>query len=312
MIKLNEKGIIKIFQSKFRNKECIPEDVEFFRVGKNIIVIKVDTLVESTDIPAGTELHDIMRKSIVSCISDFAAKCVIPKYGIISLTIPRKFSKLQITKLATAINDTANEFKIKMLGGDTNEGKELVIGICLIGITKKIIKRKSSKINDVIIATGAFGYTSAGLHIIFKKLKEPSDFAKKAKNSLLKPMPRLKFCMANAKYFSSAMDSSDGLSTTLHAMSTQAKKKFIITKLPTNKDVINFANKNNLDLIKLIFDGGEEYEVIATVNLSDLPKIKKNAIAHKIELFEIGHVVKGRGVVYNDIIIKDNGWMHFN
>ena len=86
----------------------------------------------------------------------------------------------------------------------------------------------------------------------------------------------------------------------------------MITNLPTNKDVINFAAKNDLDLIKLIFDGGEEYEVIATVKYSNLIKIKKSAILHKIELFEIGYVTRGSGVIYNDMTIKDNGWLHLN
>lgn len=312
MLKLNEKEIIKIFQNEFRNKKWISEDVEFFKVGKNMIAIKVDTLVESTDIPIKTKLYNIVRKSIVSCISDFAAKGVNPKYGIISLTIPRIFSKLKITQLATAIRNISNEFNIKMLGGDTNEGKELVIETCLIGIAKKIIKRKSSRINDVIISTGAFGYTSSGFHILYKDLKATAKFVKKTRNALLNPTSRLRFCIANSKYFSSAMDSSDGLSTTLHTMSTQAKKKFVITNLPTNKDVINFSAKNDLDLIKLIFDGGEEYEVIATVKYSNLIKIKKSAILHKIELFEIGYVTRGSGVIYNDMTIKDNGWLHLN
>ena len=56
MKKLNEKGIIKIFQTKFKNKNFVSEDIEFFKLGKTSIAFKIDTLVESTDIPPESKL----------------------------------------------------------------------------------------------------------------------------------------------------------------------------------------------------------------------------------------------------------------
>ncbi len=63
MNRLNEKTIVKIFQDKLGNKKFIPEDVEFFKIGKKYVAVKVDTLVESTDMPYGTKLEDAARKS---------------------------------------------------------------------------------------------------------------------------------------------------------------------------------------------------------------------------------------------------------
>ena len=48
---------------------------------------------------------------------------------------------------------------------------------------------------------------------------------------ILNPKPKLQFGIKNQKYFSSSMDSSDGLSTTLNEMANQSKKKFLISKL---------------------------------------------------------------------------------
>ena len=84
--------------------------------------------------------------------------------------------------------------------------------------------------------------------------------------------PRLEFGLKNKNYFSSSMDSSDGLSTTLNEISDQSKKRFVINKLPTERDVFDFANSNNLDVNDLVFNGGEEYEIVATVNPSNLKK----------------------------------------
>ena len=76
MKRLNEKDIIRLF----RQKKTISEDVEIFKLGKELCATNIDTLVESTDIPPRSDFVDIARKSVVSSISDFAAKGVIPKF----------------------------------------------------------------------------------------------------------------------------------------------------------------------------------------------------------------------------------------
>lgn len=315
MTKLNEHKIIQIFQNNFGKNKFVSEDVEFFKIGKTNFVAKVDTLVESTDIPLGMKLQDAARKSVVASVSDFASKGVKPQYGMISVTIPKKFSKQKIKELAIGLGKASKEFGFRFVGGDTNEGKELVIQVSLFGSTKKIIRRKGAKRNDVIITTGPFGYSSAGLKILLAKKKATAKFLKKAKKTVYRPVPRLKFGISNSKFFSSSMDSSDGLSSTLHEMSKQSKKKFVLTKLPTNQDVFEFAKTNRMDPLDLVFNGGEEYEIVATVNPKFLSKIKSNAKAQKISLFEIGYVSNGTGVLYKTdsktIQIKNKGWLHF-
>jgi thiamine-monophosphate kinase len=314
MSKLNEKKIINLFQNRLGNAGFVPEDVEFFKIGKNNLVTKVDTLVESTDVPPGMKLDDVARKSVVSCVSDFAAKGVKPIFGIISLTIPKRFSKLNIESLAKGFQKATKEFQVKILGGDTNEGKELVINFSLFGVSEKIAKRSGAKTNHVIITTGPFGYSAAGLSILLKNKKCSKKFKVKAKRAVFKPNCRLMFGLKNRNYFSSSMDSSDGLSTTLNEMSIQSKKRFVITKMPSENDVFDFASSNRLNVNDLIFNGGEEYEIVATVSMSNLPKIKKYAKRNQVKLYEIGYVTKGKGVFYKKdgklVRIKDEGWQH--
>tara|TARA_Y100001949_G_scaffold150186_1_gene135273 strand:- start:58 stop:1014 length:957 start_codon:yes stop_codon:yes gene_type:complete len=314
MSKLNEKKIINLFQNRLGNAGFVPEDVEFFKIGKNNLVTKVDTLVESTDIPPGMKLDDVARKSVVSCVSDFATKGVKPIFGIISLTIPKRFSKLNIESLAKGFQKATKEFQVKILGGDTNEGKELVINFSLFGVSEKIVKRSGAKTNHVIITTGPFGYSAAGLSILLKNKKCSKKFKVKAKKAVFKPNCRLMFGLKNKNYFSSSMDSSDGLSTTLNEMSIQSKKRFVITKMPSENDVFGFASSNRLNANDLIFNGGEEYEIVATISTSNLPKIKKYAKRNQLKLYEIGYVTRGKGVFYKKdgklVRIKDEGWQH--
>ena len=314
MSKLNEKKIIDLFQNRLGNRGFVPEDVEFFKIGKKYFVAKVDTLVESTDVPPGMKLEDVARKSIVSCVSDFAAKGVKPIFGIISLTIPKRFSKLNIENLAKGFQKATKEFQLKILGGDTNEGKELVVNFSLFGVSEKIVNRKGAKTNHVIITSGPFGYSGAGLSILLKNKKCSKKFGAKAKSAVFKPKCRLMFGLNNKNYFSSSMDSSDGLSTTLNEMSSQSKKKFVVTRMPSENDVFDFASSNGLNTNDLIFNSGEEYEIVATASTSNLPRIKKYAKKHRIKLYEIGYVTKGSGVFYKKdgklIRIKDKGWQH--
>jgi thiamine-monophosphate kinase len=80
-------------------------------------------------------------------------------------------------------------------------------------------------------------------------------------------------------------------------------------------DVIEFSEKNKISLNKLVFDGGEEFELVFTVTSKNLKKIHALAKKNKISIFEIGYVSKGKGVFFDDddnsYEIKDNGWRHF-
>ena len=311
MKKLNEKKIIQIMNKK----QIRSEDIEIFKLGNEQCAVCVDTLVESTDIPKGSKLLDIARKSVVSSLSDFAAKGIIPKFCIVSLTLPKNISEKQVQELSKGFSNVCKEFKIQLLGGDTNQGDEISIHAVLFGSVKKFIKRNGAKVGDIICTTGPFGYTSSALEIIMNKKKSTKVFSIKSKNLFFKPKLQLKFSHECVNFITSSMDSSDGLSSCLNELSNQSKKKFLITKIPTNKDVIEFSEKNKISLNKLIFDGGEEFELVFTVTPKNLKKIHSLAKKNGINIFEIGHVSKGKGVFFDDgddsFLIKDNGWQHF-
>lgn len=313
MTKLNERQIIKIFEKAFGKK--FDEDVEVFKIGGKFGVIKIDTLVASTDIPPKMKIQDIARKSIVSSVSDFASKGVLPKYGIISISIPGKLSKSEIVKLCRGFKVASKEFGFKILGGDTNQSKEIVISCVLFGTSNKITPRNGARLGDVIITTGPFGLTAAGLHILMNKAKSKCLFKKKAVQAVFHPLPHLAFGSKASKLLTSSMDSSDGLSSCLVELARQSKKKFIITKIPAAEGTLEFARANKLSFMDLVFNGGEEYEIVATTPKKNLPLLKKIAKAQRLNLVEIGFVQKGSGVFVQKADrlnrLSDLGWVHF-
>lgn len=316
MHKLDERKIIEVFQKIFVNNKMHNEDVEIFKLGKNYGVIKIDTLVESTDVPPQMTPAQIAQKSIVAPVSDFASKGVKPLYGIVSVSLPKNYPRSKVIGLAKGFKTSSRRFGIKILGGDTNESKELVISVALFGISKKIISRHGAKKGDLIITTDSFGKTKAGLGILLHKNRAGKQFAKTAKNAVLLPTPRLSFGMLAAKYLSSSMDSSDGLSTTLSEMAKKSRKKFVITHIPKDEKLDKFASENHLSSMDLVFNGGEEYEIVATVLPKNIKKLQKIAKASKTKLIQIGHVHNGQGVFLQDkkkqTRMEDKGWSHFS
>ncbi|MEW6042803.1 MAG: thiamine-phosphate kinase [Thermoproteota archaeon] len=315
MAKLDERRIIEIFQSGFGNKKFVSEDVEMFKIGKKFGVIKTDTLVASTDVPPRMKIADVARKSIVASVSDFAAKGVRPHYGIISVSLPRDFSESKILQLMRGFKAASREFGFKILGGDTNQARELVISVTLIGLSDDITPRKGARDGDIIIVSGPFGFSAAGIQILMHKKRSNQEFKKRAARAVFRPIARLGFGIQTRKLVSSAMDSSDGLSTCLVEMAKQSKKQFVITKIPSTSDVEEFAHSNGLDFLDLVFNGGEEYEIVATTPKKNLGKLRNIAKLQKINLIEIGSVQRGSGVFIQKgprrIKILDKGWIHF-
>jgi len=312
MTKLDEKKIIAILQ---KNLVKTNEDVEIFRLGKNFGVIKTDTLVQSTDVPPQMSPEQIAKKSMVAPLSDFASKGVKPKHGIISVSLPRNYPRQKLVKLASGFREASRKYGVKILGGDTNEAKELVISVMLFGIAKKITPRSGAKADDIIITTGKFGKTGAGLGILLHKNRSAGKFRKDAIESVLLPKPQLKFGILSSKYLNSSMDSSDGLSTTLVEMAGASKKKFIIGIIPKQDGLDEFAKANRKNALDLVFNSGEEYEIVATVQPKNIPRLEKIAKKCKISIIQIGHVQNGKGVFMQSakkqIPIKNKGWRHF-
>ncbi len=312
----DETKIIKTFQSRFGKKSRFQaEDVEVLKIKNAKFVVKSDMLVQSTDVPTGMKLGEVARKSLVSCVSDFACKGIKPIFATIALAIPHGFTRKMINELANGFLKSSKEFGLHIVGGDTNEGKEMIIEVSMFGAgSKKMPSRGGARTGDIIMTSGPFGYSSAGLKIVLNGYKAERQAVKRFKKAIFRPNPRLDFGLKAAKYFSSSMDSSDGLAITLNDMSKQSRKKFVITSLPTENNVIKFASQNKINLKNLVFCGGEEYEIVFTVNPRDLNKVRNVAKKMKISLYEIGHVSNGKNVVSVDNdksrVIKRCGWTH--
>ncbi|OLC85461.1 MAG: thiamine-phosphate kinase [Thaumarchaeota archaeon 13_1_40CM_3_50_5] len=305
---LTEKEIIQIFASKLGIANL--DDVALLGRG---IVFKVDMLVASTDVPHGMAPWQVARKSVVSCVSDLAAKGVQPHAAMISLGLPKNCTRPYVEGLANGFAGASKEFGVRMVGGDTNETSGLVIDCSMIGFASKMPTRTGAKPGDVVVISGTFGLTPAGLEILMRNAKGAGALRKYAVESVLEPKPRQRFGIALAKFFSSSIDSSDGLAISLYELAGQSGVNIVIDIVPAADGVEKFAQENGLDAHELVFHGGEEYEIVATIPKSRLNRAISAAKKAGIALHIIGRVQRGPGDVFvGKKLLENKGYVHFD
>ena len=276
--------------------------------------MKVDMLVEHTDVPPGMTYRQAARKAVAMCVSDFAAKGVKPDSFMISLGVRKGVTQEQVDALAEGFREAGREWKVHLVGGDTNEAEELIIDCVMVGFAGRIVPRGGSSPGDALVVTGRFGYTRAGLEILMRSAGADAPFRKKATGSVLLPTPNLRAGIALAPYLTSAMDSSDGLARSLHTLAKASGVGFELTSLPAAGGIEKFASSNGLDVEALVLQGGEEYVVVGTMRRRNLEAARRAVRGAGGELLEIGRATgSGRVELLAGRMrraVEDEGWTH--
>lgn len=309
MNRLNEKRIIDIFARRLGITDM--DDVS--PVGKNC-VLKCDMLVSSTDVPPQMKPWQIARKSIVSCASDLASKGARPIAAMVSLGLPAGIEYKFVEDLANGFARASKEFGVRIVGGDTNKAVELVIDCCMIGEIKgKMPTRRGAKPGDIVVTSGMFGLSASGLSLLLRGTKASKKFARHAIRAVLEPVPRQDVGGALARFLSSSIDSSDGLAVSLYEIARNSRVDIAVDAIPAADGVEAFASDNNLVASDLIFHGGEEYEIVATIPKSKFRQAQLAAKRAKVSIHAIGSVKQGSGRVFvGKKRLEDRGYMHFS
>jgi thiamine-monophosphate kinase len=293
----------------------IGDDVALVPVGKEErarkVVLKCDMLVERTDVPPGMGWRRAVRKAVAMCVSDFAAKGVSPTAFMVSLGLPAGTPKEQIDALAAGLSDASKEWRIRLIGGDTNEADMLVVDCVMVGFATKIVRRDTARAGEYVFTTGTFGKTAAGLKILLDDAEAEPRFREEAISSVYLPTPNLRVGTAIARYISSSIDSSDGLAISLHSIAEMSGVGIALKKLPYARGLEKFAASDSYTAEDLALYGGEEYEIVGTVSKKNFPKAAEEARSLGCELIIIGKTTKAKGIALPDgRLIEKKGWVH--
>ena len=296
------------------------DDVSAIDIGREkLAVIKTDMLVGKTDVPQDMSLWQAARKAVVMNISDLAAKGVQPLALLASIGVPRGLSRKDIQQIGKGLNAGAREYNAYVLGGDTNEASDLVISCAALGICQKrrLIKRSGAKPGDYVAVTGFFGKTASGLKILMENLSAPPEIREELVNSVLMPYARLRegLALAQTQAATASIDSSDGLAWSLHEISLASNVGFVLDNLPIAQEVEKFAKIHGLDPVELTLYGGEEYELLVTIQpklWQDAKKVVENVGGF---LIRVGVVTEEKTLllkaVGKTVSIEARGWEHF-
>ena len=318
---LDEYDIIDLMTRRFdrlpEGYAQIGDDVALIPPGRpgEGVVLKCDMLVARTDVPPGMSWKMASRKAVAMCVSDFAAKGVPPTAFMVSLGLPAGTARAKVVDLASGLLEASREWGVRLVGGDTSEADDLVIDCTMVGFGKKIVERGGARPGQYVVTSGRFGQTAAGLRILMEGAKAEPRFRKQALQSVYRPSPGLKVGLAVAGCLSSSMDSSDGLAISLHTISEMSGVGIRLTEVPYSWGLRDFAALNSYSADELALYGGEEYEIVGTVEKGRLREAESKARSAGGELLVIGDTVSAgtlKGVAFADgRAVNKDGWVHF-
>ncbi|MDD5021413.1 MAG: thiamine-phosphate kinase [Endomicrobiaceae bacterium] len=291
----------------------------FSAVKNSKYVVTTDILIE--DIHFKTKWatpEQIAKKAVEINVSDIASMgSAQPLYLFISMGIPQNTELSYVKRLFKTIKKNCDKYGIHIAGGDTVRADKLTISITLIGICKgNIVTRFGAKNSDIICVSGQFGDSGAGLDILLGKKKKLNSYEKKLIKKHLEPKARLDIAnlmLKNNINITSMTDSSDGLFKSVELLTTDCNKGAVVylDKVPVSKELIEFTKGNKDKKYHYILNGGEEFELVFTINPNDKTKLQKLIPA----ISYIGYIDKSKKIKYfeknNKMGIKYNGYKHF-
>jgi thiamine-monophosphate kinase len=218
------------------------------------------------------------------------------------VAVSNRFPVEALEELYAGIQAAAKIYNIDLVGGDTTSSTTgLLISITALGTVNKggAVYRSGAKENDLLVVTGDLGAAYMGLQVLEREKEvfkvnpnsqpdlEPYSYLveRQLKPEARKDIPAL---LKELGVKPTAMiDISDGLSSEILHICNNSKVgcNLYEDKIPLDPQVISACEEFNLDSTTIALSGGEDYELLFTINTEDFPKIKANP-----HLTVIGHI----------------------
>lgn len=283
----------------------IGDDAAVLEFNKKQVLVSTDLLIEGVHFDLSyMPLKHLGYKAVMVNLSDIYAMNGTATQITVSLAVSNRFPLEAIEELYAGIHLACESYKIDLVGGDTTSStKGSLISITAIGeIDKKdVVYRNGAKPNDLLVVTGDLGAAYLGLQVLERE-KQVFQANPNAQPDLenytylverqLKPEARKdipKLLKELDVKPTSMIDISDGLSSEIIHLCTQSKVgcNLFEDKIPLDQQVISTCEEFNMDSTTVALSGGEDYELLFTVDTADFPKIKANP-----NLTVIGHMTE--------------------
>jgi thiamine-monophosphate kinase len=265
-------------------------------------------------------------KAVIRAISDIYAMNGTPGQVIIALGISSKFDVEQLEELYEGISLACKNYNVDLAGGDiTSSLTGMTIGVTAVGTVEKndLVRRDGARPNDLICVTGDFGASFMGLQLLERerklfikdKVTQPdlSGYEYVIGRQLKPEMPvsTLKELKKEEIQLTSMIDVTEGLaSDLLHVCKLSGTGcRIFYSKVPIDYETSKLAEEFNIDPMVPALNGGEDYEMLFTVPLEMIEKIK---IIPSVKV--IGHMTTSESGYYlagddgSEVEISAQGW----
>ncbi|GAB4498820.1 MAG: thiamine-phosphate kinase [Saprospiraceae bacterium] len=308
----------------------VGDDAAVIDNGGLCTVVSTDMLVEGIHFDlAYVPLKHLGYKSVVVNLSDIYAMNAFPRQITVSIAISNRFSVEALDELYAGIRAACDAYGVDLVGGDTSSSpKGLTISITAIGQCEKdkLVYRSGAKVGDLICITGDLGAAYLGLQLLEREKRiwqenpgvQPDlEGQKYAVGRQLKPEARkdmIETFRQNGLKPTAMIDISDGLASDLFHICKQSKVGALLEEsgVPINQEAELLALKFKLDPITCALNGGEDYELLFTIDPKDVDKVRflpDIYIAGEILEAKDGIKLNTKGGNLHDL--KAQGWTHF-
>jgi thiamine-monophosphate kinase len=332
---LGEFGLIDRISKNFtlQNRSSVKgigDDAAVIDAGDDYLLISTDMLVEGIHFDlAYMPLQHLGYKAVAVNVSDIAAMNGKAEQITVSLALTNRFSVEAIDALYQGIKAACDNYKVDLVGGDTTSSVAgLVISISVTGRVRKdqVAYRSGAKPNDIICVTGDLGAAFMGLQVLVREKEvyeaDPSMQPDLEKfeylvSRQLKPEARTEIVYdleERGVKPTSMIDVSDGLaSELLHIVKNSgAGIRIFEDKVPIDQLTFETAIEFKLDPITCALNGGEDYELLFTIDQNDYEKLKNHPDIHSIGYM---HDKKDQNVMISKqgtvVPLRAQGWNHF-
>jgi thiamine-monophosphate kinase len=237
-------------------------DAEIIQLGILKLALTTDSISEEITSGLYDDPYLIGWMIVTVNMSDLAAVGATPVGILISEIIPKTFSEEKIKELQRGISNACKAYDTFVLGGDTNQGENLVLTGTAIGVIKneKPLSRVGCKPGDILYSSGKLG--SGNAYAISKLISKTKSFTE------FKPVAQIKNGKMISNYASCCMDTSDGLISTLDQLMRLNNVGFELKEdLEKVIDENALKNSKNLNIPPWLLFAGQhgEFELIFTI-----------------------------------------------
>ena len=271
--------------------------------GPTRMLVTTDLLMEGIHFDLQyTPLMHLGYKSVMVNLSDVYAMMGTPRQVTVSLALSKRFTVEDIETLYSGIRLACEQHHVDLVGGDTTSSLTgLAISITAIGEApaEEVVLRSGAHPTDLICVSGNLGAAYMGLQLLerekavyYQQLKEAGDQRDQVQfqpewsgreyllERQLRPEARrdiVERLRQGGIRPTSMMDISDGLSSELLHICSQSHTgcRIYEERIPLDYQTAVMAEELNMNVTTCALNGGEDYELLFTVPLTDNDRVSQ-------------------------------------